>query len=165
MLRCLLSNKYIAYSHTPLFVGPCRAVLSLLRPSACTCAGRIPTEIFDLPSLRELHLDKNKLTGALLLRVCDLHAAVDPSACSRCCTTSACLLLCTTGLRFCLLGVVAVISMYCKPTSHRARCLLLHFTDASFAQSMPLKLIVFLCLYLCRTHPNHNWPPHLASRS
>ena len=82
---CLATNEYIAYSLTPLFVGPCRAVLSLLHPSACTCAGRIPTEICHLTALAQLCLDHNKLTGALLLQAFDLHGAVDRSSCSRSC--------------------------------------------------------------------------------
>ena len=81
MLPCLRGSEYIAYSLTALFVGPCRAVLSLLRPCACTCAGRIPTQICHLTALTGLVLGKNKLTGALLLRVCDLHGAVDRFAC------------------------------------------------------------------------------------
>ena len=47
---------------------------TLLRPSACTRAGCIPTEICHLTALTRLLLHENKLSGALLLRRCDLHA-------------------------------------------------------------------------------------------
>ena len=64
-----------------------------------TFAGRIPVELGNLTALTQLRLNDNKLTGALLLRVCDEHGVVDLSVCCRC-FASTYLLLCTSAAFF-----------------------------------------------------------------